>query len=161
MRLDIPPIDDAYAIPKKSAISKFLEFALSILGRLSLIFKLNARHMGSSISVVDVFITHILIKKEIAIKMPTIPEAELLNDVITERAILLCSPDDWMAKAKMKPPKNKYTLGLAYDAAASLKLMIPIRGNKAKGKRAVTGRGIDSVPHQTAISTATAATSHA
>jgi hypothetical protein len=69
--------------------------------------------MGSSISVVDVFITHILIKKEIAIKMPTIPEAELLNDVITERAILLCSPDDWMAKAKMKPPKNKYTLGLA------------------------------------------------
>jgi hypothetical protein len=34
--------------------------------------------------------------------------------------------------------------------------MIPIRGNKAKGRRAVTGRGIDSVPHQTAISTATA-----
>ena len=113
MRLDIPPIDEAYAIPKKSAISKFLEFALSILGRLSVIFKLNARHIGSSIRVVDVFITHILIKKEIAIRIPTMPAAELLNNVITESAILLCSPDDWIAKAKIKPPKNKYTLGLA------------------------------------------------
>jgi hypothetical protein len=117
--------------------------------------------MGSSIRVVDVFITHILIKKEMAIRIPTMPGAELLNDVITERAILLCKPDDWIAKAKIKPPKNKYTLGLAYDAAASLKLIMPIRGNKAKGKRAVTGSGIDSVPHQTAIRTAIAATNHA
>ena len=39
--------------------------------------------------------------------------------------------------------------------------MIWNNGNKANGKRAVTGRGIASVPHQDAISNATAAMYHA
>ena len=160
-RLDMPPIDEAYAMPNNRDISKFLEFFLEIFGRLSLIFEQIAKQIGSNISVVEVFITHILIKKEIHINAPTIADAELLIDAMTLSANLLWSPDAWIATAKIKPPKNKKMLGLAYAAAAALKSIIPNNGNKASGRRDVTGSGIASVPHQLAINSATAAISHA
>tara|TARA_B110000438_G_C15510308_1_gene519597 strand:- start:9 stop:281 length:273 start_codon:yes stop_codon:yes gene_type:complete len=90
----MPPIDEAYAMPNNRDISKFLEFFLEIFGRLSLIFEQIAKQIGSNIRVVDVFITHILIKKEIPINAPTSDVAELLIDAITLNAILLWSPED-------------------------------------------------------------------
>ena len=93
-RLDMPPIDEAYAIPSNSDISKFLEFFGEIFGRLSFILEQIAKQIGSNISVVEVFITHILIKNEIPINAPTNDVAELLIDAITLNAILLWSPDD-------------------------------------------------------------------
>ena len=58
----------------------------------------------------------------------------------------------------MKPPKNKYILGFAYGIAASLNETIPISGNNAKGRRAVTATGMASVAHQIAIKLTMAAT---
>lgn len=63
-----------------------------------------------------------------------------------------------MPKASIKPPKNKYILGLAYGMAASLNETMPIKGNKAKGRSAVTATGIASVAHHIAISVTIAAT---
>jgi len=63
-----------------------------------------------------------------------------------------------MASARMKPPKNKNIWGFAYDIAVSLSEEICSRGKATRGMRAVTGKGTASVPHQAAISNATAAT---
>ena len=51
--------------------------------------------------------------------------------------------------------------GFEYGTAAVLKSTIPSKGKSANGSKAVTGTGIDSVAHQVAINTATAATFHA
>ena len=87
------------------------------------------------------------------------------------RAILLCKLTFSIAKAKIKPPKNRNTFGCAYGAAtlvkalfagllASLKSYTPNKGNRARGISAVTGSGIASVAHQLAISKTTPVTSH-
>ena len=49
---------------------------------------------------------NILIKNEIPINAPTRVVAELLIDAITLRANLLWRPEDWIANAKINPPKN-------------------------------------------------------
>ena len=79
-----------------------------------------------------------------------------------------------MARAKIKPPKNKNTLGCAYGDATFVKISLagvfesmnsssysPINGNNTKGTRAVTGSGIASVAHQHAINNTTPATCQA
>jgi hypothetical protein len=52
---------------------------------------------------------------------------------------------------------NKKISSLAYGAAATGIASTPKMGNSTRGKRAVTGIGIASVIHHTAIRTATAA----
>ena len=52
-----------------------------------------ARQIGRSIKVVEVFITHILIKNEMHIKAPTILPADAFTFDATDKASLLCSPD--------------------------------------------------------------------
>ena len=87
------------------------------------------------------------------------------------RAILLCKLTFSIAKARIKPPKNRNTFGCAYGAAtlvkalfagllASLKSYTPNKGNRARGISAVTGSGIASVAHQLPMSKTTPVTSH-
>ena len=93
IKLDIPPIEEAYAIPKNRAISKFFICLFDKLGSASLILTQIAKQMGRSIKVVEVFITHILIKNEIHINDPTILPADAFTFDTTDKASLLCRPD--------------------------------------------------------------------
>ena len=70
-------------------ISKLLNSFLDITGILSLILEEIAKQIGKSISVVEVFITHMLIKKEIPIKAPIRLVAESFITEITLKASLL------------------------------------------------------------------------
>ena len=157
-RVDIPPIVAAYAIPSINDVSKYVISFSVKPGIVLLTTEHTAKPIGNSIRVVEVFITNILIKAAIVIKPainfgPLDPAA-----IIICRAILLWRPDLSIARANMKPPKNKYILGFAYGIAASLNETIPINGNNAKGRRAVTATGMASVAHQIAIKLTIAAT---
>ena len=93
IRLDIPPIEEAYAMPKNKAISKFFVCLLDNPGNASFILTQIAKQMGRSINVVEVFITHMLIKNEMHIKAPTILPADAFTFDTTDKASLLCRPD--------------------------------------------------------------------
>ena len=93
IRLDIPPIDEAYAIPRNKAISKFFVFLVVNPGSASLMLTQIARQIGRSIKVVEVFSTHMLIKNEMHIKAPTILPADVFTFDTTDKASLLCRPD--------------------------------------------------------------------
>ena len=68
--VDIPPIVAAYAIESNKALSKlFLSFS-DIFGTVLATTEQIASPIGKSISVVDVFITNILIRAETSIKPP-------------------------------------------------------------------------------------------
>ena len=71
IKVDIPPIVAAYAIPIKSALSKnFFSWGL-ISGIVLETTPQTARPIGSNMSVTEVFITHILDKAATSIKPPT------------------------------------------------------------------------------------------
>jgi hypothetical protein len=61
----------------------------------------------------------------------------------------------------MNPPRKRKITGLAKGAAASFTGATPSNGNKTSGNNAVTGIGIASVIHKTAITPTTPAVRHA
>ena len=67
----------------------------------------TASPMGNNINVVEVFITHILIKADTSINPPTslAPLFPIAINIFNARR--LCNPDDSMPNAKIKPPINK------------------------------------------------------
>ena len=93
IKLDMPPIEEAYAMPRNKAISKFFICLLDSPGSASFILTQIAKQIGRSIKVVEVFITHMLIKNEIHIKTPTILPADAFTFDTTDKASLLCRPD--------------------------------------------------------------------
>ena len=68
--VDIPPMVAAYAIESKRALSKLLLSFSDIFGTVFATTEHIARPIGKSIRVVDVFITHILIKAETSMNPP-------------------------------------------------------------------------------------------
>jgi hypothetical protein len=73
------------------------------------------------------------------------------------RAMRRWSPHRSMARAIMKPPMNRKMVLLTYSGAVSRPLRMPSMGNSTMGSRAVANRGMASVIHHAAMSTATAA----
>ena len=67
----------------------------------------TANPIGSSINVVDVFITHILIDADTSINPPTSFEPLFPMAINIFKASLLCKPEDSIPRAKIKPPINK------------------------------------------------------
>jgi hypothetical protein len=120
----------------------------------------TANPMGKSISVVDVFITHILIRAATSIKPPTSLLPLEPTNIIIFKAILLWRPELSIPSANINPPKKRYIFLLAYGTAAFSNEVTPSNGKSAKGSNAVIATGTVSVAHQIAIRTATAATSH-
>ena len=53
------------------------------------------------------------------------------------KAILLCSPEDSIAAAIIKPPKKSNTNGCAYELAIILRSYNPKRGKEIRGKSPV------------------------
>jgi hypothetical protein len=85
-----------------------LDLSLSVKpGIVSDITPHTAKPIGNSINVVDVFITHILIKAATSMKPPTSFFPLEPTEIIILRAILLCSPELSIPSANIKPPKNK------------------------------------------------------
>ena len=82
-----------------------------------------ARPIGSNIKVVDVFIIHILINALTNIKPPIRYFASVPIKRSILRAILLCRLTFSIARANMKPPRNRNTLGCAYGAATLVKAL--------------------------------------
>ena len=113
INVDIPPIVAAYAIPKSNAVSKFdLSFS-DKPGIVSDITPQTANPIGSSIRVVEVFITHMLISAATSIKPPTNFLPLEPTEIIIFNAILLCNPELSIPSANINPPKNKYMFLLA------------------------------------------------
>ncbi len=72
---------------------KFLVCLFDTSGNASFILTQIAKQIGRSIKVVEVFITHMLIKNEIHMKAPTILLADAFTFQTTDKASLLCRPD--------------------------------------------------------------------
>ena len=107
INVDMPPIVAAYAIPSNKAVSKFdLSFS-EAFGIVSEITPQTANPIGSNIKVVEVFITHILIKAATNIKPPTSVLPLEPTTIIIFKAILLCSPELSIPSASIKPPKKR------------------------------------------------------
>ena len=102
-----------------------------------------------------------LTKAATNIKLPIKADPFVPIRIIIFNAILLCSPEASIPRAKIKPPKNKYIFLSANGAAVSWKVDIPKIGNNARGIKAVTATGIASVAHQIAINNRIAKTNHA
>ena len=62
---------------------------------------------------VEVFITHMLMKNDMHMNAPTMIAAEAFTFDTTDKASRLCNPDRCIASAKIKPPKNKKIYGFA------------------------------------------------
>ena len=118
----------------------------------------TAKPIGSNISVVEVFITHILINADTTIKPPTniAPLLPTLTSIL--KANLLCKPDASIPSASMNPPRKRYIFGFEYGIAAVLISATPKIGKRVIGSRAVTATGTASVAHHVAINNVTAAT---
>ena len=67
----------------------------------------TASPIGSSNNVVEVFITHILIRAETNMKPPTNFAPLLPTRTSICNARRLCNPDASIPRAKIKPPINK------------------------------------------------------
>jgi hypothetical protein len=151
----------AYAIESKRALSKLLLSFSDIFGTVFATTEHIARPIGNNIRVVDVFITHMLIKAETSMNPPISlgPSEPSLLIIINARR--LWRPDLSIDRAIKKPPKKRYMFLFAYGSAAVSIEVTPRIGKRAKGNKEVTGIGIASVAHQVTIKTATAATNQA
>ena len=159
IKVDIPPIVAAYAMPSNRAVSK-LDLSLSVSpGIVSAITPQTAKPIGNNINVVEVFITHILINAATSINPPTSFFPLDPTKIIIFRAILLWSPEFSIPRANIKPPRKRYIFLFAYGTAAFSNDVTPNKGKSASGNKAVIATGTVSVAHQIAIKTATAATS--
>ena len=82
-----------------------------------------------------VLLTHIL-----KIAVVNINPAMILLGLVPEKAnifkaILLCSPEDSIAAAIIKPPKKSNTNGCAYELATILRSYNPKRGKEIRRRR--------------------------
>jgi hypothetical protein len=151
----------AYAIESKRALSKLLLSFSDMFGTVFATTEHIARPIGNNIRVVDVFITHMLIKAETSMNPPISlgPSEPSLLIIINARR--LWRPDLSIDRAIKKPPKKRYMFLFAYGSAAVSIEVTPRIGKRAKGNKEVTGIGMASVAHQVTINSATAATNQA
>ena len=158
IRVVIPPIVAAYAIPSIRAVEKPLfsisEFWLEAIDA-------TETPIGNNIRVVDVFIIHIdknaltPIKPAINVD-PSFPENLNIPNAIRSWRLAL-----WILNAIINPPKNKKIFLFEKGIAASENDEIPNSGKNIRGRSAVINKGIASVAQRIAIKDPTAATRHA
>ena len=117
----------------------------------SLTFSISEIPIGIIIRVVAVLEIH-MDKNPVASMNPRIILDGLVPILTTMfNAIRLCNSHFSIARAIIKPPRNRKIRGCAYGKVVDLRSSPPKTGNKTIGSRAVVCMGIASVNHHMAI----------
>ena len=151
----------AYAIETKELCQNYFYLFQTYLEQFLQQLNILLDQLVITSRVVDVFITHMLIKAETSMNPPISlgPSDPSLLIIINARR--LWRPDLSIDRAIKKPPKKRYMFLFAYGSAAVSIEVTPRIGKGLKAINEVTGIGMASVAHQVTINTATAATNQA
>ena len=114
--------------------------------------------MGSIIMTAAVLDTHMDKKPVAAIKPNTMLLMLVPSKEIIDSAMRLCRSHFSIAKAIIKPPRNRKIIGLPYAAVTALLSSTPVIGSRIMGSSDVTGIGMASVIHHTATHKVVAST---